>query len=163
MESFNESIIEYKKQMEKGIIQKAYRGIMDYVMQLRTYFLNNYPEYMVGNLYYGYMDMTYFPISVKKLKDRKLKIAIVFLHDKCQFEAWLSGSNRKVQKKYSEIISDYDWNKYRIDPKNADSIIECTLDANPDFSNTIVLTKKIEESTISFIKDIELFFSQHKK
>lgn len=162
MESLKENIIEYRKQIEKGIIQKAYKGIMDYVMRLRTYLQNKYPKYTVGNIYYGYMDMTYFPLFSKKLKDRKLKIAIVFLHEACRFEVWLSGNNRQVQKGYSELISGNDWNKYRMDPKNPDSIIEFTLDADPDFGDTDALTKKIEASTLSFLNDIEAFLSKQK-
>jgi len=163
MESLRENVIEYKKQMEKGVIQKAYRGIMDYVMQLRTHISNKYPEYSVGNIYYGYMDMTYFPLFPKLLKSRKLKIAIVFIHDTCRFEVWLSGNNRQVQKNYSELIRDNNWDKYRMDPNNPDSIIENSLDSNPDFSNPETLTKEIETVTFTFIKDIEAFFSKHQK
>jgi hypothetical protein len=160
MESLNESVVEYRKQMEKGIIQKAYKGIIDYVMQLRTHFKNKYPELSVGNIYSGYMDMTYFPLFPKMLKSRKLKIAIVFIHDTCRFEAWLSGNNRQVQQKYRELIRDKNWDKYRMNPNNADSIIESPLVSNPDFSDLDILTKKIETSTLSFIKDIEAFFSK---
>jgi hypothetical protein len=160
MESLNESVLEYKQQMEKGIIQKAYKGIMDYVMQLRTHFKNKYPEFSAGNIYRGYMDMTYFPLFPKMLKSRKLKIAIVFIHDTCRFEAWLSGNNRQVQQKYRELIRDKNWDKYRMNPNNADSIIESPLVSNPDFSDLDTLTKKIETSTLSFIKDIEAFFSK---
>ena len=160
MESLKESIAEYRKQMKKGIIQKAYREIMNYVMGLRTYLQNKYPEYTVGNIYYGYMDMTYFPLFTKDLKDRKLKIAIVFLHDTCRFEVWLSGNNRQIQKKYHELISGNKWNKYRMDSENPDSIIEYTLDSNPDFCDTDALTNKIEVSTLSFLSDIEAFLSK---
>ena len=50
---FHEYIVEYKKQLDKGIIQKAYKGLMEYIMSLRTYFHNKYPDYFVsGNIYY---------------------------------------------------------------------------------------------------------------
>ena len=143
-----------------GVIQKAYKGIMDYVMGLRTYLQNKYPEYTVGNIYYGYMDMTYFPLFTKKLKDRKLKIAIIFLHDNCRFEVWLSGNNRQIQKDYCELILSNGWKEYRMDPENPDSIIEFTIDTDPDFSDTDALTKKIEISTLSFLNDIEAFLSK---
>ena len=38
MESFHDDIIEYRKQMEKGVINKAYKGLMEYILNLRTYF-----------------------------------------------------------------------------------------------------------------------------
>jgi hypothetical protein len=50
-----------------------------------------------------------------------------------------------------------------MDPNNADSIIESTVDENPEFSNPDLLTKKIETSALLFIKDIEAFLSKHKK
>ena len=164
MESLQDSILEYKKQMEKGIIQKAYQGIMDFILQLRTHFKNKYPEYSVpGNIYCGYMDMTYFPLFPQTLKSRKLKIAIVFIHDTCRFEVWLSGYNRQVQQKYWELIKENNWNKYRIVPnaKVADSVIESTLVENPDFNDLDALTKKIETSTLNFIQDVEAFLARH--
>ena len=162
MESLQNSILEYKKQLAKGTIQKAYKGILNYVMQLRTHFLNMYPELSVGNIYNGCMDMTYFPLFPKRLKILKLKIALVFIHESCRFEIWLSGNNRQIQEKYTQLLKDNNWDKYRMDSTNPDSIIENTLDANPDFSDLNALTKKIEASTLSFIKDIEAFLSKHK-
>ena len=90
MESFHEFVNEYRKQLEKGAIQKAYKGLMEYIMTLRTHFKNKYPDYLVsGSIYYGYMDMTYFAFSPKSLKDRNLKIAIVFVYNPFRFEVWL--------------------------------------------------------------------------
>jgi hypothetical protein len=61
MGSFHESMNEYRKQLEKGAIQEAYKGLMEYILALRTHFKNKYPDYFVsGSIYYGYMDMTYF-------------------------------------------------------------------------------------------------------
>ena len=162
MEAIQESIAEYRIQMKKGIIPKAYKLIMDYVMQLKTYFQNKYAQYPVGNLYYGYMDMTYFPIFSSILKKNKLKIAIVFMHATCRFEAWLSGNNREIQKKYSNIVKEANWTKYRMDPNNPDSIIETTLVENPDFSDKEKLTKLIETSVLIFIRDIEGFLTKRK-
>ncbi|MDD4924472.1 MAG: hypothetical protein PHF74_06530 [Dehalococcoidales bacterium] len=164
MESITEYMNEYKKQMEKGHIQKAYQGLMSYIMALRAYFQDKYPGYYVsGNIYYGYMDMTYFSFSPKSLKERNLKVAIVFIHEAFRFEVWLSGYNRNVQKQYWQLFQENNWNKYRIVPqdKGVDSILEYTLDDNPDFGDTDKLTGKIEKTTLSFIKDIEDFLSKH--
>jgi hypothetical protein len=164
MESLPEYISEYKKQLEKGYIQKAYKGLMEYIMDLRTHFKNKYPDYFVsGNIYYGYMDMTYFPFIPKSLKDRNLKIAIVFIHDTFRFEAWLSGYNKNVQTEYWELFKENNWKKYHIvsTTKGVDSILEHTLVDNPDFSDLDTLTKKIEKGTLNFINDIEEFLSKH--
>jgi len=164
MESFHEHMIEYKKQMQKGIILEAYRGLMQYIMNLKMYFKNKYPEYFVsGSIYQGYMDMTYFSFFPESLKHLKLKIGIVFIHETCKFEVWLFGYNKQVQTKYWKLFKDSDWNKYHIvsTTKGFDSIVENTLVDNADFNNLDSLTKQIEKGTLNFIKDIETFLSKH--
>ncbi len=104
MKLFHEYIHEYRKQLEKGAIQKAYKGLMEYIMDLRTHFKNTYPDYVVsGSIYYGYMDMTYFSFFPPSFKQRQLKIAIVFLHETFRFEVWLAGYNKQVQSKYWKL------------------------------------------------------------
>ena len=65
MESLHARMNEYRKQLEKGYIQKAYKGLMGYIMALRTHFSKKLPDFAPGNIYHGYMDMTYFPLSPK--------------------------------------------------------------------------------------------------
>jgi hypothetical protein len=164
MESFHEYINEYRKQLEKGAIKEAYKGLMEYIMSLRTHFKNKYPDYFVsGSIYYGYMDMTYFSFFPKSFKHRKLKIAIVFIHEAFRFEVWLAGNNKQVQSKYWKLFKESDWNKYHIvsTTKGVDSIVEYILVDNPDFSDLDTLTKQIERATLKFIKDVESFLSKH--
>ena len=165
MESFHEYIDEYRKQLGMGKIQEAYRGLMEYVMALRTYFKNKYPDYVVsGSIYYGYMDMTYFSFFPKSLKNRNLKIAIVFVHDAFRFEVWLAGFNKQVQAKYWKLFKESNWDKYRIvsSTEGVDSIVEHILVDNPDFKDLDALTKQVERETLKFIKDVESFLSKHK-
>ena len=164
MKPFHEYMNEYRKQIERGDIKKAYRGLIQYIMELRLFFKNKYPEYVVSsNIYYGYMDMSYFSFFPKALKLRKLKVAIVFIHDTFRFEVWLAGYNKQVQTKYWKMFKESDWNKYRIPStiKGADSIIEYILVENPDFSDLDMLTKQIERGTLKFIKDVEDFLFKH--
>ena len=163
MNSLQENMIEYKKQLEKGIIQKAYQGLMEYMMSLKNHFTNKYPDYSVpGSIYYGYMDMTYFSVLPKSLKDRDLKIAIVFLYDTFRFEIWLSGKNKQILLKYWQYFKKGNWDKYKIvEPvKGVDSIVEHILIDNPDFSDLEDLTKQIDKGTLKFIKDIEGFLTE---
>ena len=164
MKLFHENVTGYKKQLKKGATQVDYTGSMEYAMGLRTYFEKKYPDHFVsGSIYYGYMDMTYFSFIPKLLKQRKLKPAIVFVHDKFGFEIWLSASNKQVQQKYWDLIKESGWNKYSLVPttQGYDSIIEHTLVDDPDFSDLDALTKQIEKSTLKFIKDVENFLSKH--
>ncbi len=161
MESFHEYVNEYREQLKKGVIQKAYKGLMEYILQLRTHFKNTYPDFFIsGSIYLGYMDMTYFAFYPKSFHERALKIAIVFLHETCRFEAWLAGFNKQGQMKYWKLIKESGWNKYHLVPstKGADSIIEHIVVENPDFSDLAALTNQIESEALKFIKDVEMFF-----
>jgi hypothetical protein len=164
MESFSECMNEYRKQLEKGAIKQAYKGLMEYIMDLRTQFKNKYPDYVVsGSIYYGYMDMTYFSFFPESLKNRNLKIAIVFIHDAFRFEVWLAGYNKQVQTKYWKLFKGSNWNQYHVVPttQGVDSIVEHVLVDNPDFSDLNALTNQIERGTLKFIQDVESFLSTH--
>jgi hypothetical protein len=160
MAAMQESVWEYKKQLEKGKIQKAYKGILEYLMALRTDFEKQHPEWTVpGGFYMGYMDMSYFSIIPPELKDRKLKIAVVFIHEACRFEVWLAGVNKGVQANYWQKIKQSGWSKYQpvATLQGADAIIEHILVENPDFDDLELLTKQIESGTLSFITEVESF------
>jgi hypothetical protein len=165
MESFHEYMNEYRKQLEKGVIQKAYRGLMGYIMDLRTQLKNKYPDYFVsGSMYYGYMDMTYFSFFPESLKRRNLKIAIVFVHEAFRFEVWLAGVNKQVQTKYWKLFKESDWRKYHLVPstEGVDAIIEHVLVDHPDFGDLDALTRQIETETLRFVADVEGLLSKHE-
>lgn len=135
---------------------------MDYIMGLRSYFHNKYPGYFVsGSIYYGYMDMTYFSVVPETFQQRKLKIALVFIHETCRFEVWLAASNKQVQSENWKMIKDSGWDKYRLAPsvKGNDSILEQVIVEDPDFRDLDRLTQQIEAATLEFIQDIEDFLS----
>jgi hypothetical protein len=164
MESLPEYMQEYRKQLEKGYIQKAYKGLMEYILDLRTHLKKEYPDYFVsGSIYYGYMDMTYFAFFPETLKKRNLKAAIVFNYDQFRFEVWLAGYNKQVQQQYWQLFKESDWNKYPVVPttKSVDSIVEYTLADQPDFGDLEALTQQIEKGALKFIRDIENFLSKY--
>lgn len=158
METLQFVMQDFKKQLEKGVLQQAYKGLMEYILWLKSHLKNKYPEYTVsGSIYYGFMDMTYFSFTPGSLKKRDLKIAIVFNYDAFRFEVWLAGVNKQVGREYWELIRKSGWNKYRLvsSVKEADGIVEHILVPDPDFSDLDSLTMKIEQGTLSFISDIE--------
>jgi hypothetical protein len=141
---------EYRNQVARGVISKAYKGLMEYIMDLRTYLKNKHPEYYIpSSIYFGYMDMTYFSFFPTSFKNRKLKVAIVFCHETCRFEVWLAGSNKQIQTTYWKMFKESDWDKYPVPStiKGVDYIIEYILVENPDFSDLDKLTKQIEMPT----------------
>lgn len=165
MSSFQEYMFEYKKQLDKGAIQVAYRGLMDYFNFLKSYFKKKYPNYFVsGSIYFGYMDMTYFAFFPASLKRRSLKVGIVFHHRDFRFEVWLFGGNKKVQAKYIKLVREFDWAKYNIasTTKGVDFIVWHVLVDNPDFGDLNSLTKQIERGTLEFIDNVEDFLKSNK-
>ncbi|MBN1822317.1 MAG: hypothetical protein JW833_16470 [Prolixibacteraceae bacterium] len=145
---------DYKKQMELGILPEVYKGLIEYMMSLRTYFKSNFPEYLVGSFYQGYMDMTYFPVVPISLKNSNLKFAVVFDHLKIRFEIWLSGKNRKIQKEYQNLLKQKELDKNYIFTENPDSIIEMVVVENPDFNDLNSITTEIERGIEKFVKDV---------
>lgn len=157
MHSIQEDMNEFRRQLRSGSIQKAYFALLSYMMGLRRHFMKKYQSHAVSGLYQGYMDMTYFAVLPPSLKQRGLKIAIVFNYDAFRFEAWLAGSNRKVQRKYWELITKSRWNEYRVitPAKGVDSVVECTLAEDFDFDDIESPTATIEENTATFVDHIE--------
>jgi hypothetical protein len=165
MPPFHECMNEFRLQLEKGVIQVAYKGLMEYMLALKTHLKDKHPEYYVsGSLYFGYMDMTYFAFSPEALKRRGLKIAIVFNYEVFRFEVWLAGYNKQVQSEYWKKFKESGWKKYHVVSalKGADSIVEHVLDDNPDFRDLDALTRKIEAGAMVFIGDVESFLDEHR-
>ena len=156
MDSLNSHIEEYRIQLKKGQIQKAYKGIMVFMTGLRTYLEDRHPDSITSALYFGYMDMTYFAFTPSGLRDRKLKIAIVYLHENGRFEVWLGGGNRKIQAEYIDLMSRKDIGRYKLSQVSpgVDSIIESTLAEYPDFDHPEELKALIEKMVIEFIDDV---------
>ena len=164
MESFQDYMKEYIKQLKKGDIKKAYKGLMIYLNDLRLFLKTKYPDYIVsGSIQNGYLDYSYFYFFPKSLRRRKLRIVIFFIHDTLTFEVWLAGFNKNVQTKYWKLFTEESWNKYPVaqTTRGVDYIINNLLMDNADFSDLDILTKQIEKGTLKFIKDIESFLSKH--
>lgn len=152
----NNNLAYYRKQIEKGDIQKDYKKLITYIKRLRTHFIKTYPiDYKVGSIYQGNMNFSFFPFTPITLKNEKLKIVIIFNHTKMRFEICLAGRNRQIQKKYWNIFRNSDWNKYHI-PDNLEgfSIVDHIIMETPDFDNFDTLTQHIETETMKFIRDI---------
>lgn len=163
MDTFQDCMNEYRRQLAKGSLPAAYKGLMEYLMALRAHFQNRYPHYAVpGGIYYGYMDMSYFSILPQSLKDRQLKIAVVFLHREFRFEVWLAAVNKGVQRRYWELFQQRGWDRGGLvaTTQGADAILESILVAEPDFGDLDALTGQIEAGTLRFIAEVEGFLSR---
>ncbi len=163
MTVFGDSMKEYRKQLAEGVIQIAYRGLMEYLMSLKTDLKKRHPDFHVSSsIYSGYMDMSYFSFTPKTIKDRKLKIAVVFNQENFKFEIWLLGVNKTIQAAYCKMFEENGWSKYQNAPsaKSVDAIVEITLVDEPNFSNLAQLSTRIEKQSMKIIDDIEQFLSE---
>ncbi len=156
MKTLNECVKEYTIELQKGHIQKAYKGIMTFMSSLQRNMINNHPTYTSSGIYFGYMDMTYFAFTPLKLKKEHLKIAIVYLHEKNSFEVWLGGNNRKVKLDFTNQLKQKDLSGFTLSSMEpgVDSIIEAVITQSPDFDQPEVLMHMIEDETLKFINRV---------
>ena len=156
MKTLNQLVQAYTNCLQQGEMQAAYKGILEFIGKLRADFNKKYPYYDTGSIYQGYMDMSYFSLATKPLREKGLKIAIVYLHDKGDFEVWLSARNRETSKRYESSINSILLDKSSVfhDIKNQDAIIECTLTSVPDFENQSLLIDIIEQGVEKFVAAI---------
>lgn len=156
MKTLNKLIEEYTNHLQQGEIQIAYKRIMDFLGRLRAKFIKKYPHYDVSSIYQGYLDMSYFSLSTKTLKDKGLKIAIVYLHEKGSFEVWLCARNRDISKQYESVFCGKSFDGITLfhDDNNQDAIIECTLISSPSFEDQVILADIIKQGVEAFITAI---------
>ena len=162
MEPFHQYLPQYREQLQKGAIKEAYKGLMQYLDNLRLHLEKTYPDYFVsGSVNHGLMDYSYFYFFPKSIKQRKLKVVLLFVHDGFRFEVWLAGYNRSVQTKYWKRFKENNWNKYPLaaTTKNVDYIMSTILIDKPDFTDLAALTDQIEKGLLAFIGAIEDFLS----
>ncbi|MCG8332783.1 MAG: AraC family transcriptional regulator [Chitinophagales bacterium] len=148
----------YKEQMAKGQIRIDYSRLIAYLKSLRVYFHKEYAsDFILGKIYQGSMDFSYFSLTTPELKKQKLKFVLIFDHEKMQFSICLSGQNKSIRKKYWELFRGSDWNKYHLVESidNSLSIIDTVIVEKPDFDDTNTLTKQIETESLKFMDDIK--------
>lgn len=152
----NELINNYTCVVRQGDINEAYRIIMTFMRSLQISFAEQFKEFQVSsNMYQGYMDMTFISLTTEALKAHGLKVAIVYVHHKGTFEAWLSGRNRKILEEHKNLTNKVvNSIKAFHDNDNSDAIVEYTLVSHPDFNNQDELTKIIQTGIEKFINTI---------
>ena len=164
MNTLDKDIRDLQEHLSDGSVQRAYRGIVTYMSRLRKVFADHRGERSISGLYQGYFDMTYFALFSDALKERGLKVAVVFNYDTFGFEVWLAARNRKVQRQYWELLSDAGYRKHPlIEPAvGIDAIATTVLATDYSMEAENSLTKKIvkgvevfESDIVSFLNDVD--------
>ena len=86
------------------------------------------------------------------MKDKKLKLGLIFNHNHVRFEAWLLGQTKDIQEKYWELLKNTKWINGSEMPQY--SIFEVILVDNPDFDDLDTLTENIKNKLVSVAEDI---------
>lgn len=163
MKSLNQKIDDYTDLVRQGDLPAAYQGIMDFMGRLRSQFAAAESAFEVGgSLYQGYLDMTYFSLNTKTLKEKGLKIAVVYLHDKKAFEAWLSARNRTILSDFRAVFANAILGEVEVfhDEENPDAALECLLSCSPDFDHQDKLMAELLNGTEVFIAGVQKFVSR---
>ena len=157
MGALQRSMQVYKRQLAQGDLQTAYRGLMAFMRELRGHFQKEYARFTISSLYYGFMDMTYFALTTKELARRKLKVAVVFVHEEFRFEVWLSGANRDVQGRLWRVLREEGWQGSRLaqDPRREDFVAARVLVAEPDFNDLDALRAGLVKGVLAFCEEAE--------
>jgi hypothetical protein len=156
MASLQQAIDRYTSLLADGELQRAYKGILSYMASLQTQLTERFPSCAGGALYQGYMDMTYFALTPPELRERKLKIALVYLHVEHRFELWLAANNRALQAETAKVLSAVPLGEYRVTPPapGVDAVIEKIVLAEPDFDQPERMTNILADAFASFSADM---------
>lgn len=153
---------EFRRRLNDGSIQRAYRGIVSFMSHLRTIYASQPEAGAVSELYQGYLDMTYFALFPEVLKRRNLKLAIVFDYQKFRFEVWLAARNRQLQQHYWEMFSRNSYNQHPLAELavGVDAIVSEVLAADCSFQDRDGLAVRIVAGVKSFERDIVAFLTE---
>jgi hypothetical protein len=152
-----ECINEYKRLIQTTNLQKGYQEFIKFFRNLRAYLQREMPAFtFTGNIVENNMDYSYFQFSNEDLKSKGLKIVIAFVHADFDFQIWLSGINREIQRKQYEILK-ATGHPYTLtdNPNKTDYILRTDLIAECNFGNPQESFQTIRANTLAFIKKIE--------
>ena len=156
MASLQQAISRYTASLSGGEVQRAYKGILSYMSSLQTQLAELFPTCAGGALYQGYLDMTYFALTPPELREKKLKIALVYLHAEARFELWLAANNRALQAETAKRLFTLPLGGYRVTAPapGVDAIIEKIALDSPDFDHEDQMTETLSNAFASFSSDM---------
>lgn len=144
-QSINEQIAIYQKSIKENSLSETYKFLLNYMSQLQQEFSNKLSgKFSVKNVLNGYLDYTYFYFTNDLLKERKLKLGIIYNHKENYSELWLMGSVKEAQKNYWNKLKETEWNKEETMPQWY--VISIELISNPNFEELNKITDLIIET-----------------
>lgn len=147
----------YAKLLRSEDLAGAYREILSFLSSLRGELAKKFPDHACQALYAGYLDMSYVACTPPSLKERNLKVAIVYLHAPMRFEIWLGAVNRGVQATCREELRTRELGSFTLSEAAAgvDSILVATLEDRPDFDRQEHLRESLVEKVSRLTGELE--------
>jgi hypothetical protein len=152
-------INEYKQLINTTNLQKGYQEFIKFFRGLRTYLAGNMSEYkFTGNIVENNMDYSYFQFTDDKWQPKGLKFVVTFIHNKFEYEIWLSGMNRKTQINYHHKLSN-EKHTYTMspDPSRFDYILKDKLVREINYDDCEGLFCAAKNNIVTFIKEVKRF------
>lgn len=160
----NDRLDEYQQLLASGSLQQTYKGLIEIIRGLKTHLLHRYPHgYEASSVHEGYLDFTYFPFTPTRLKNKKLKIIIVFHHPTLQFEICLVGQNKAIQQHYWTLFKNSGWQTYSVPATSQEVITNILLTERPNFNDTNVLNSSLETAIMVFIDEVTLAINRFSR
>ncbi len=152
-----ENLSYHNRSVKQDHIQLNYHQLIGYMKKLRAFFHKEYAsDFILGTIYQGNPDFSYFSLTTEELKKQKLKFVIIFNHKMMCFTICLSGQNKSIRKKYWEMFKGSNWSTYHLAESinSSLSIIDHEIIEKPNFDNIHILTKQVEAESLKFISEI---------
>lgn len=151
---------EYKALLNTTPIQECYQQVIKLLKFISSRLEEEMTEYhFMKRLVENQMDFSYFQLTNENLKHKGLKLQVIFLHRTCQFEVWLSGYNRNIQKNYYEKLQDNDFPFTSCrNPLKNDYILKKNIEKNITEDNIEAIILEIKQT----IRQLDAFTNNLK-
>lgn len=148
---------EYKELLQTTNLRECYQEFIKLFRYIRVALEKSMPEYKFqGNIIENGMDYSYFLFTNKNLKEKGLKMAVVFVHSNFRFEVWLSGYNRNCQSRYYDLLKEKNIPFELTDnPTRKDYILRVPLEESVDLSDGSFLVKRIKSISNELLMFVE--------
>lgn len=152
--SINKQIEIYQRSINNNSLSSTYKFLLSYMNQLQQEFSKKMSgKFLTQKVLNGYLDYSYFYFSDDFLKDRKLKLGVIYNHQNNCFELWLMGTIKQSQITYWNKLKSTSWNKKETMPQWY--VISVELISKPDFEDVNKITDLIIEKVPEIYSKLE--------
>lgn len=164
--NFNSKHLEtYKSLLATTELQLGYQEFIKLFRFLRIELEKELPDFSFsGNIVENNMDFAYFQLTDTDLREKGLKIQVVFVHKSFRFEVWVSGYNRKTQCLYYNKLKNQPL-KYHLNdnPERVDYIFKAEIEKNIELHSGDIIISKIKPVVLEMIAFAKIILDQPKQ